>query len=51
MSPFHIIETSDPASRPPFQELLEKLRELQRHYNLQFQAARSAAGDNTQKEL
>ncbi|KAG7991164.1 hypothetical protein I3843_02G061600 [Carya illinoinensis] len=41
----------DPACRPTFQELLQKLRELQRQYALQFQAARSAAGDNAQKEL
>ncbi|KAL6193635.1 hypothetical protein ACLB2K_034719 [Fragaria x ananassa] len=41
---------SDPALRPTFQELLEKLRDLQRQYALQFQAARSAAGDSTQKE-
>ncbi|PQQ20387.1 myosin light chain kinase smooth muscle [Prunus yedoensis var. nudiflora] len=42
---------SDAASRPTFQELLEKLRDMQRQYALQFQAARSAAGDSTQKEL
>ncbi|KAM1195035.1 hypothetical protein ACFX2I_021674 [Malus domestica] len=42
---------SDAASRPTFQELLEKLRDLQRQYTLQFQAARAAAGDNTPKEL
>ncbi|KAL9389294.1 hypothetical protein Peur_017899 [Populus x canadensis] len=42
---------SDPQCRPTFQELLEKLRDLQRQYAIQFQAARSAAGDNTQKEL
>ncbi|BBG93066.1 PAS domain-containing protein tyrosine kinase family protein [Prunus dulcis] len=32
---------SDAASRPTFQELLEKLRDMQRQYALQFQAARS----------
>ncbi|KDP27910.1 hypothetical protein JCGZ_18990 [Jatropha curcas] len=42
---------SNPQCRPSFQELLEKLRDLQRQYAIQFQAARSAAGDNTQKEL
>ncbi|XP_065863817.1 serine/threonine-protein kinase 1-like [Euphorbia lathyris] len=42
---------SDPQSRPTFQELLEKLRDLQRQYTIQFQAARSAAGDATQKEV
>ncbi|XP_028760145.1 probable serine/threonine-protein kinase DDB_G0282963 isoform X1 [Neltuma alba] len=41
---------SDPACRPTFQELLERLRELQRRYALQFQAARSAGVENTQKE-
>ncbi|CAL1413051.1 unnamed protein product [Linum trigynum] len=34
---------SDPASRPSFQELLEKLRDLQRQYTMQLQAARSSA--------
>lgn len=43
--------TSDPASRPTFLELLEKLRVLQRQYNLQFKAARSASSESTQKEL
>ncbi|OAY56135.1 serine/threonine-protein kinase EDR1 isoform X2 [Manihot esculenta] len=42
---------SDPQCRPTFQELLEKLRDMQRQYAIQFQAARSAAGDNTQREL
>ncbi|XP_050219400.1 uncharacterized protein LOC126669865 [Mercurialis annua] len=42
---------SDPHCRPTFQELLEKLRDLQRQYAIQLQAARSAGGDNTQKEL
>ncbi|CAI0466966.1 unnamed protein product [Linum tenue] len=40
---------SDPASRPTFQELLDKLRDLQRQYNIQLQAARSttaAAGEH-----
>ncbi|KAK2448531.1 PAS domain-containing protein tyrosine kinase family protein [Trifolium repens] len=40
---------TDPASRPTFQELLERLKELQRRYTIQFQAARSAVGENTQK--
>lgn len=39
---------SDPQCRPSFQELLDKLRDLQRQY---FQASRSAVGDSTQKEL
>ncbi|KAJ6429618.1 hypothetical protein OIU84_021093 [Salix udensis] len=41
---------SDPRCRPTFQELLEKLRDLQRQYAIQVQAARSATGDSTQKE-
>ncbi|KAG2726881.1 hypothetical protein I3843_01G129700 [Carya illinoinensis] len=41
----------DPACRPTFQELLQRLRELQRQYALQVQASRSAAGDCPQKEL
>ncbi|KAK3002567.1 hypothetical protein RJ639_022062 [Escallonia herrerae] len=42
---------SEPQSRPTFQELLEKLKDLQRQYTIQFQAARSTAGDSSQKEL
>ena len=42
--------TSDPAQRPTFQELVERLRELQRRYAIQLQAARSASGDSNQKE-
>ena len=34
--------SSDPQSRPSFQELLEKLRELQRKYNVQTQMQRNA---------
>ncbi|KAI4334977.1 hypothetical protein L6164_013668 [Bauhinia variegata] len=41
---------SDPACRPTFQQLLERLRDLQRRYLTQFQAARAAGGENTQKE-
>ncbi|CAL5191664.1 unnamed protein product [Lathyrus oleraceus] len=41
---------TDPASRPTFQELLERLKELQRRYTIQFQAARSGGGEVTQKE-
>ncbi|KAJ1380586.1 Serine-threonine/tyrosine-protein kinase, catalytic domain [Sesbania bispinosa] len=41
---------SDPACRPTFQELLERLKELQRRYAIQFQTARSAGGEGTQKE-
>jgi hypothetical protein len=40
---------SDPQTRPSFQELLEKLRELQRKYNVQTQMQRntSAAAKNS----
>lgn len=44
------IPHSDPACRPTFLELLERLRELQKRYALQFQAARSAGGEITHKE-
>ncbi|GAB4843010.1 hypothetical protein Ancab_012986 [Ancistrocladus abbreviatus] len=40
---------SEPQCRPTFQELLEKLKDLSRHYNLQF---RSCSGDAVaQKEM
>ncbi|XP_030506650.2 uncharacterized protein LOC115721720 [Cannabis sativa] len=41
---------SDPTRRPSFQELLERFKELQRHYALQSQAARNAAGESTQSQ-
>ncbi|KAH0733822.1 hypothetical protein KY285_009529 [Solanum tuberosum] len=41
---------SEPQSRPSFQELMEKLKDLQRQYVIQAQAARSTAGDSSQKE-
>ncbi|KAG8370526.1 hypothetical protein BUALT_Bualt14G0126000 [Buddleja alternifolia] len=41
---------SEPKSRPSFQELMEKLKDLHRQYAIQFQAGRAAAGDATQKE-
>ncbi|KAL2338950.1 hypothetical protein Fmac_013396 [Flemingia macrophylla] len=41
---------SNPASRPTFPELLERLRELQKWYAIQFQATRSGGKENTQKE-
>ncbi|CAL0330200.1 unnamed protein product [Lupinus luteus] len=41
---------SDPTCRPTFQELLERLRELQKWYAIQFQAARSGGGETIQKE-
>ncbi|XP_031257757.1 serine/threonine-protein kinase BCK1/SLK1/SSP31-like isoform X2 [Pistacia vera] len=42
---------SDPQRRPSFQELLDRLRDVQRKFIIQFQASRSAVGDSTQKEL
>ncbi|KAJ0035508.1 hypothetical protein Pint_24340 [Pistacia integerrima] len=42
---------SDPQCRPSFQELLDRLRDVQRKFVIQFQASRSAVGDSTQKEL
>ncbi|PSR97894.1 Serine/threonine-protein kinase [Actinidia chinensis var. chinensis] len=41
---------SEPHCRPTFQELLERLKDLQKQYAVQFQAVRSTAGDS-QKEL
>ncbi|KAI3459212.1 hypothetical protein Pfo_015875 [Paulownia fortunei] len=42
---------SEPQCRPSFQELLEKLKDMQRQYAIQFQAGRAVAGDAGQKEL
>ncbi|KAK6146238.1 hypothetical protein DH2020_020107 [Rehmannia glutinosa] len=39
---------SEPQSRPSFQELVEKLKDMQRQYVIQFQAERAVAG---QKEV
>ncbi|RDX69881.1 Serine/threonine-protein kinase EDR1, partial [Mucuna pruriens] len=41
---------SDPTCRPTFPELLERLRELQKQYAIQFQATRSTGKEGTQKE-
>ncbi|XP_009791601.1 uncharacterized protein LOC107831007 [Nicotiana tabacum] len=41
---------SEPQSRPSFQELVEKLKDLQRQYLIQAQTARNAGGDSSQKE-
>ncbi|CAI9118964.1 OLC1v1020601C1 [Oldenlandia corymbosa var. corymbosa] len=42
---------SEPQSRPSFQELVERLRDMQRQYTIQFQATRAAiAADNSRKE-
>ncbi|VYS69809.1 unnamed protein product [Arabidopsis thaliana] len=38
---------SEPQDRPSFQEIMEKLRELQRKYTIQFQAARAASIENS----
>ncbi|CAH8388002.1 unnamed protein product [Eruca vesicaria subsp. sativa] len=38
---------SEPQSRPTFQQVMEKLRELQRKYTIQFQATRAASIDNS----
>ncbi|XP_048571123.1 RGS domain-containing serine/threonine-protein kinase A-like isoform X1 [Triticum urartu] len=40
---------SDPQRRPSFQELLERLRELQKKYALQVQMQRSTAGKGAEK--
>ncbi|XP_050372535.1 serine/threonine-protein kinase EDR1-like isoform X3 [Argentina anserina] len=42
---------SDPACRPTFLELLEKLRVLHKQYNLRFKSVRSASIESTRKEL
>ncbi|KAL3648566.1 hypothetical protein CASFOL_004969 [Castilleja foliolosa] len=42
---------SEPQCRPSFQELVEKLREMQRKYAIQHQAGRAAAVDASQKEV
>ncbi|KAE8658760.1 Serine/threonine-protein kinase CTR1 [Hibiscus syriacus] len=41
---------SDPQCRPTFQDLLEKLRDLQRQYTIQFQQIRNLAGDGSRKD-
>ncbi|ESQ32345.1 hypothetical protein EUTSA_v10003711mg [Eutrema salsugineum] len=38
---------SEPQRRPTFQEVMDRLRELQRKYTIQFQAARAASIDNS----
>ncbi|KAI3469204.1 hypothetical protein Pfo_025867 [Paulownia fortunei] len=42
---------SEPQCRPSFQELMEKLKALQRQYAIQYQTGRAVAGDTSQKEL
>lgn len=44
------VQLSEPQSRPSFQELVEKLKDLQKQYVIQAQAARNTAGDSSQKE-
>ncbi|KAL0433922.1 UNVERIFIED_CONTAM: putative serine/threonine-protein kinase SIS8 [Sesamum latifolium] len=41
---------SEPQSRPSFQELMEKLKDMQRQYVIQSQAGRAVAGDASKKE-
>ncbi|GMJ08367.1 hypothetical protein like AT5G49470 [Hibiscus trionum] len=41
---------SEPQCRPTFQELVDKLRDLQRQYTIQFQQSRNVGGDGSQKE-
>ncbi|XP_076960037.1 uncharacterized protein LOC143636284 [Bidens hawaiensis] len=38
---------SDPQLRPMFQEILDKLKDLQRKFTVQFQASRTASGTTT----
>ncbi|GAA0186515.1 non-receptor serine/threonine protein kinase [Lithospermum erythrorhizon] len=42
---------SESQSRPSFQELMEKLKDLQKQYTIQFQATRANKADTIQKEL
>ncbi|KAL2459329.1 PAS domain-containing protein tyrosine kinase family protein [Forsythia ovata] len=42
---------SEPQRRPTFQELVERLKDLQRQYTIQFHAGRAIAGDGSHKEL
>lgn len=42
---------SDPQSRPTFQELLEKLKDLQRQYAIHLQAVKAGSADVILKEL
>ncbi|XP_043711261.1 uncharacterized protein LOC122660143 [Telopea speciosissima] len=42
---------SDPRCRPTFQDLLERLKDLQRQYSIQSQLNRAKPGDTTQKVL
>ncbi|CAI9118963.1 OLC1v1020600C4 [Oldenlandia corymbosa var. corymbosa] len=41
---------SEPRSRPSFQELVDKLRDMQRQYALQFQATRATTAPNRSKK-
>lgn len=44
-----ILIYSEPHSRPSFQELVDKLKEMQRQCAIQHQAERAGARDATQK--
>lgn len=41
---------SEPRQRPTFQELLERLKDLQRQYTIEFQAGRAGSTGSTQQE-
>ena len=45
-----ILHYSDAKLRPTFQELTERLRDLQRKYTIQFQATHAALLDNSLKD-
>lgn len=42
---------SEPQCRPSFQEIVEKLKDLQRRYVIQCHAGRTVGGEAPQKEL
>lgn len=44
------IRRSEPQCRPSFQELMEKLKDMQRQCAIQLQAGRAAAADAGRKE-
>ncbi|KAL2459334.1 PAS domain-containing protein tyrosine kinase family protein [Forsythia ovata] len=47
----YFVDLSEPQRRPTFQELVERLKDLQRQYTIQFHAGRAIAGDGSHKEL
>lgn len=46
-----VVFYSEPRARPSFQELVDKLKEMQRQCAIQHQAERASAGDSAQKEV